>query len=150
MPERSLLGRLSDNWRQRSGKQKGFLLAPESSLVGDEILEINGESTKGMKHARAIELIKSGGRRVHLVLKRGDGSVPEYGPFTHPWDKPTREGEGCLVSGLSLVEVTTGLCFQGGGGEQGWRLFLWVLSPSPAVTCSVSMSSRCHFSPSGH
>ncbi|KAM9800765.1 membrane-associated guanylate kinase, WW and PDZ domain-containing protein 1b isoform 3-T3 [Syngnathus typhle] len=46
--------------------------------VGDEILEINGESTKGMKHARAIELIKSGGRRVHLVLKRGDGSVPEY------------------------------------------------------------------------
>ncbi|XP_077582961.1 membrane-associated guanylate kinase, WW and PDZ domain-containing protein 1b isoform X4 [Stigmatopora nigra] len=46
--------------------------------VGDEILEINGESTKGMKHSRAIELIKSGGRRVHLVLKRGDGSVPEY------------------------------------------------------------------------
>uniref|UniRef100_A0A3Q3Q507 Membrane associated guanylate kinase, WW and PDZ domain containing 1b n=1 Tax=Monopterus albus TaxID=43700 RepID=A0A3Q3Q507_MONAL len=47
--------------------------------VGDEILEINGESTKGMTHARAIELIKNGGRRVHLVLKRGDGSVPEYG-----------------------------------------------------------------------
>ncbi|KAM4613161.1 membrane-associated guanylate kinase, WW and PDZ domain-containing protein 1b isoform 3-T3 [Polymixia lowei] len=46
--------------------------------VGDEILEINGESTKGMKHARAIELIKSGGRRARLVLKRGDGSVPEY------------------------------------------------------------------------
>ncbi|XP_028824240.1 membrane-associated guanylate kinase, WW and PDZ domain-containing protein 1-like isoform X11 [Denticeps clupeoides] len=46
--------------------------------VGDEILEINGESTKGMKHARAIELIKSGGRRAHLVLRRGDGSVPEY------------------------------------------------------------------------
>uniref|UniRef100_A0A3B5LKH9 Uncharacterized protein n=1 Tax=Xiphophorus couchianus TaxID=32473 RepID=A0A3B5LKH9_9TELE len=53
----------------RNGKMK----------VGDEILEINGESTKGMKHARAIELIKNGGRRVHLVLKRGDGSVPEYG-----------------------------------------------------------------------
>ena len=47
--------------------------------VGDEILEINGESTKGMKHARAIELIKSGGRRAHLLLQRGDGSVPEYG-----------------------------------------------------------------------
>ncbi|KAJ8409283.1 hypothetical protein AAFF_G00234810 [Aldrovandia affinis] len=46
--------------------------------VGDEILEINGESTKNMKHARAIELIKNGGRRVRLVLKRGDGSVPEY------------------------------------------------------------------------
>ncbi|KAJ8361219.1 hypothetical protein SKAU_G00177440 [Synaphobranchus kaupii] len=46
--------------------------------VGDEILEINGDSTKNMKHARAIELIKNGGRRVRLVLKRGDGSVPEY------------------------------------------------------------------------
>ncbi|KAJ8379099.1 hypothetical protein AAFF_G00231040 [Aldrovandia affinis] len=52
----------------RNGKMK----------VGDEFLEINGESTKNMKHARAIELIKNGGRRVHLVLKRGDGSVPEY------------------------------------------------------------------------
>ncbi|XP_058844583.1 membrane-associated guanylate kinase, WW and PDZ domain-containing protein 1-like isoform X5 [Acipenser ruthenus] len=48
--------------------------------VGDEILEINGESTKTMKHARAIELIKNGGHRVHMVLKRGDGSVPEYDP----------------------------------------------------------------------
>uniref|UniRef100_A0A671NIZ1 Membrane-associated guanylate kinase, WW and PDZ domain-containing protein 1 n=1 Tax=Sinocyclocheilus anshuiensis TaxID=1608454 RepID=A0A671NIZ1_9TELE len=47
--------------------------------VGDEILEINGESTKNMKHSRAIELIKTGGRRARLVLKRGDGSVPEYG-----------------------------------------------------------------------
>uniref|UniRef100_A0A8C5W7X1 Membrane-associated guanylate kinase, WW and PDZ domain-containing protein 1 n=1 Tax=Leptobrachium leishanense TaxID=445787 RepID=A0A8C5W7X1_9ANUR len=46
--------------------------------VGDEILEINGETTKNMKHARAIELIKNGGRRVRLSLKRGDGSVPEY------------------------------------------------------------------------
>ncbi|CDQ75079.1 unnamed protein product, partial [Oncorhynchus mykiss] len=46
--------------------------------VGDEILEINSESTKNMKHARAIELIKNGGRRARLVLKRGDGSVPEY------------------------------------------------------------------------
>uniref|UniRef100_A0A3Q4HUL7 Membrane-associated guanylate kinase, WW and PDZ domain-containing protein 1 n=1 Tax=Neolamprologus brichardi TaxID=32507 RepID=A0A3Q4HUL7_NEOBR len=53
-------------------------------MVGDEILEINGESTKGMKHARAIELIKNGGRRVHLVLKRGDGSVPEYGGAANP------------------------------------------------------------------
>ncbi|KAG1949118.1 membrane-associated guanylate kinase, WW and PDZ domain-containing protein [Pimephales promelas] len=46
--------------------------------VGDEILEINGETTKNMNHSRAIELIKNGGRRARLVLKRGDGSVPEY------------------------------------------------------------------------
>uniref|UniRef100_A0A3Q3AG50 Membrane-associated guanylate kinase, WW and PDZ domain-containing protein 1 n=1 Tax=Kryptolebias marmoratus TaxID=37003 RepID=A0A3Q3AG50_KRYMA len=47
--------------------------------VGDQIIEINGESTRDMTHARAIELIKSGGRRVRLLLKRGTGQVPEYG-----------------------------------------------------------------------
>ncbi|KAI4543802.1 hypothetical protein MG293_006596, partial [Ovis ammon polii] len=51
----------------------------ESSGVGDQIIEINGESTRDMTHARAIELIKSGGRRVRLLLKRGTGQVPEYG-----------------------------------------------------------------------
>lgn len=35
-----------------------------------------------MTHARAIELIKSGGRRVRLLLKRGTGQVPEYGGFS--------------------------------------------------------------------
>ncbi|XP_038867028.1 membrane-associated guanylate kinase, WW and PDZ domain-containing protein 1-like isoform X1 [Salvelinus namaycush] len=56
--------------------------------VGDEILEINSESTKNMKHARAIELIKNGGRRACLVLKRGDGSVPEY-DASHDGHSPT-------------------------------------------------------------
>ncbi|XP_026991080.2 membrane-associated guanylate kinase, WW and PDZ domain-containing protein 2 isoform X9 [Tachysurus fulvidraco] len=46
--------------------------------VGDQIIEINGESTRDMSHARAIELIKAGGRRVRLLLKRGTGQVPEY------------------------------------------------------------------------
>ncbi|MED6253761.1 Membrane-associated guanylate kinase, WW and PDZ domain-containing protein 2 [Ataeniobius toweri] len=59
--------------------EEGAAVRNGKMRVGDEILEINGESTKGMKHARAIELIKNGGRRAHLVLKRGDGSVPEYG-----------------------------------------------------------------------
>ncbi|KAM8914632.1 membrane-associated guanylate kinase, WW and PDZ domain-containing protein 1b isoform 4-T4 [Spinachia spinachia] len=58
--------------------EEGAAVRNGKMRVGDEILEINGESTKGMKHARAIELIKSGGRHAHLVLKRGDGSVPEY------------------------------------------------------------------------
>ncbi|MEQ2205224.1 hypothetical protein XENOCAPTIV_027533, partial [Xenoophorus captivus] len=49
--------------------------------VGDQIIEINGESTRDMTHARAIELIKSGGRRVRLLLKRGTGQVPEYGEY---------------------------------------------------------------------
>uniref|UniRef100_A0A1A8DAJ8 Membrane associated guanylate kinase, WW and PDZ domain containing 2 n=1 Tax=Nothobranchius kadleci TaxID=1051664 RepID=A0A1A8DAJ8_NOTKA len=47
--------------------------------VGDQIIEINGDSTRDMTHARAIELIKAGGRRVRLLLKRGTGQVPDYG-----------------------------------------------------------------------
>uniref|UniRef100_A0A670YWK4 Membrane-associated guanylate kinase, WW and PDZ domain-containing protein 2 n=1 Tax=Pseudonaja textilis TaxID=8673 RepID=A0A670YWK4_PSETE len=50
--------------------------------VGDQIIEINGETTRDMTHARAIELIKSGGRRVRLLLKRGTGQVPEYGTLS--------------------------------------------------------------------
>ncbi|XP_076015043.1 membrane-associated guanylate kinase, WW and PDZ domain-containing protein 2a isoform X2 [Genypterus blacodes] len=53
--------------------------------VGDQIIEINGESTRDMTHGRAIELIKSGGRRVRLLLKRGTGQVPEYDSAA-PWD----------------------------------------------------------------
>nr|XP_043876310.1 membrane-associated guanylate kinase, WW and PDZ domain-containing protein 2-like isoform X3 [Solea senegalensis] len=53
--------------------------------VGDQIIEINGESTRDMTHSRAIELIKSGGRRVRLLLKRGTGQVPEY-DNPAPWD----------------------------------------------------------------
>ncbi|XP_050963327.1 membrane-associated guanylate kinase, WW and PDZ domain-containing protein 2a isoform X3 [Labeo rohita] len=57
--------------------------------VGDQIIEINGESTRDMTHARAIELIKSGGRRVRLLLKRGTGQVPEYADSPTPWDAHT-------------------------------------------------------------
>ncbi|XP_042598769.1 membrane-associated guanylate kinase, WW and PDZ domain-containing protein 2-like isoform X11 [Cyprinus carpio] len=57
--------------------------------VGDQIIEINGESTRDMTHARAIELIKSGGRRVRLLLKRGTGQVPEYADSHAPWDAHT-------------------------------------------------------------
>uniref|UniRef100_A0A8C1VZH6 Membrane-associated guanylate kinase, WW and PDZ domain-containing protein 1 n=1 Tax=Cyprinus carpio TaxID=7962 RepID=A0A8C1VZH6_CYPCA len=67
--------------------------------VGDEILEINGESTKNMKHSRAIELIKTGGRRARLVLKRGDGSVPEYammGPHLAACLRNDKLGEPCF------------------------------------------------------
>ncbi|XP_061139024.1 membrane-associated guanylate kinase, WW and PDZ domain-containing protein 2-like isoform X5 [Syngnathus typhle] len=53
--------------------------------VGDQIIEINGDSTRDMTHARAIELIKAGGRRVRLLLKRGTGQVPEY-DCGGPWD----------------------------------------------------------------
>merc|ERR1712214_249910 len=39
--------------------------------VGDQIVEINGVNTKDMTHADAIELIKSGGSMVRLLVKRG-------------------------------------------------------------------------------
>merc|ERR1712045_850095 len=39
--------------------------------VGDQIVEINGVNTKNMTHAEAIELIKSGGNAVRLLVKRG-------------------------------------------------------------------------------
>ncbi|KAK7896201.1 hypothetical protein WMY93_021526 [Mugilogobius chulae] len=52
--------------------------------VGDQIIEINGDSTRDMTHARAIELIKAGGRRVRLLLKRGTGQVPDY-DCGSPW-----------------------------------------------------------------
>ncbi|XP_062827246.1 membrane-associated guanylate kinase, WW and PDZ domain-containing protein 1 isoform X2 [Anolis carolinensis] len=46
--------------------------------VSDQLVEINGESTSGMTHAQAVEHIRNGGSRIHLVLKRGNGFVPDY------------------------------------------------------------------------
>ena len=61
------------------------ILLPLPPQVGDQIIEINGDSTRDMTHARAIELIKAGGRRVRLLLKRGSGQVPDYGePAARP------------------------------------------------------------------
>ncbi|XP_027023324.1 membrane-associated guanylate kinase, WW and PDZ domain-containing protein 1 isoform X22 [Tachysurus fulvidraco] len=78
--------------------------------VGDEILEINGESTKNMKHSRAIELIKNGGRRARLVLKRGDGSVPEYAmmaPHLASCLRNDKLGEPCFYL-MGQNQTTTG------------------------------------------
>ncbi|XP_068599001.1 membrane-associated guanylate kinase, WW and PDZ domain-containing protein 3 [Brachionichthys hirsutus] len=47
--------------------------------VSDQLVEINGASTAGMTHSQAVEHIRRGGRRIHLVLKRGNGYVPDYG-----------------------------------------------------------------------
>lgn len=43
--------------------------------VGDQLIEINGISTKNMTHADAIELIKNGGLVTRLLLRRGAGIV---------------------------------------------------------------------------
>ncbi|XP_067915315.1 membrane-associated guanylate kinase, WW and PDZ domain-containing protein 2a isoform X8 [Heterodontus francisci] len=68
--------------------------------VGDQIIEINGENTREMTHARAIELIKSGGRRVRLLLKRGTGQVPEYADNHSSWNTSS-------AGSPSLSEITT-------------------------------------------
>ncbi|XP_074499615.1 membrane-associated guanylate kinase, WW and PDZ domain-containing protein 1 [Sebastes fasciatus] len=46
--------------------------------VSDQLVEINGDSTAGMTHSQAVEQIRRGGHRIHLVLKRGNGYVPDY------------------------------------------------------------------------
>ncbi|KAK5895271.1 hypothetical protein CesoFtcFv8_011877 [Champsocephalus esox] len=47
--------------------------------VSDQLVEINGDSTSGMTHSQAVEQIRRGGHRIHLILKRGNGYVPDYG-----------------------------------------------------------------------
>ena len=47
--------------------------------MSDQLVEINGDSTAGMTHSQAVEQIRKGGHRIHLVLKRGNGYVPDYG-----------------------------------------------------------------------
>nr|XP_033813824.1 membrane-associated guanylate kinase, WW and PDZ domain-containing protein 2 isoform X3 [Geotrypetes seraphini] len=72
--------------------------------VGDQIIEINGESTRDMTHARAIELIKSGGRRVRLLLKRGTGQVPEYDE-PNSWSPPSTNAPGLPEVAIPLDDM---------------------------------------------
>ncbi|XP_041129164.1 membrane-associated guanylate kinase, WW and PDZ domain-containing protein 3-like isoform X3 [Polyodon spathula] len=46
--------------------------------VSDQLVEINGDGTAGMTHTQAVDQIRRGGRRIHLVLKKGNGYVPDY------------------------------------------------------------------------
>ncbi|XP_059359726.1 membrane-associated guanylate kinase, WW and PDZ domain-containing protein 1 isoform X2 [Carassius carassius] len=46
--------------------------------VSDQLVEINGDSTAEMTHSQAVEQIRKGGARIHLILKKGNGYVPDY------------------------------------------------------------------------
>ncbi|XP_058046278.1 membrane-associated guanylate kinase, WW and PDZ domain-containing protein 2 isoform X4 [Ahaetulla prasina] len=72
--------------------------------VGDQIIEINGDTTREMTHTRAIELIKSGGRRVRLLLKRGTGQVPEYDE-PNSWRAPAATSPGLSEVTLSPDDI---------------------------------------------
>lgn len=135
-----VLGLLEGGPAQQSGKIQ----------VSDQLLEINGEPTLGMTHARAVEQIRQGGSRICLVLRKGDGFVPDYdrehipspagrdrmpegGPAPHGWRADTaersprwgRDARGCLEASPSSAERGSHRCHQHGfrdrrGAEQGW------------------------------
>ena len=46
--------------------------------VGDQLIEINGQTTKNMTHGDAIELIKNGGQAVRLLVRRGKTPNPAF------------------------------------------------------------------------
>ncbi|XP_062855337.1 membrane-associated guanylate kinase, WW and PDZ domain-containing protein 2 [Trichomycterus rosablanca] len=46
--------------------------------VSDQLVEINGNSTAGMSHSQAVEQIRNSGHKIQLVLKKGNGYVPDY------------------------------------------------------------------------
>jgi len=46
--------------------------------VGDQLIEINGQSTKNMTHGDAIELIKTGGQTVRLLVRRAKTPNPAF------------------------------------------------------------------------
>ena len=46
--------------------------------VGDQLIEINGQTTKNLTHGEAIELIKTGGSMVRLLVRRGKNPNPAF------------------------------------------------------------------------
>ncbi|XP_069501385.1 PDZ domain-containing protein MAGIX isoform X6 [Ambystoma mexicanum] len=67
-----VLGIMEGGPAERSGKMQ----------VSDQLMEINGTCTAGMSHADAVEQIRTGGNKIHLILRRGNGYVPDYDAVT--------------------------------------------------------------------
>ncbi|XP_039655959.1 membrane-associated guanylate kinase, WW and PDZ domain-containing protein 2 isoform X2 [Perca fluviatilis] len=104
--------------------RKGQRLRPK---VSDQLVEINGDSTAGMTHSQAVEQIRRGGHRIHLVLKRGNGYVPDY----------------VELSSLSLCMTNSKLgepCFYVIGRTENTRLVMVPVS-SPIFCLSTVHSS---------
>ncbi|KAM7134282.1 PDZ domain-containing protein MAGIX isoform 2-T2 [Macrochelys suwanniensis] len=96
-----VLGLLEGGPAQKSGKIQ----------VSDQLVEINGEPTLGMTHARAVEQIRRGGSRIRLVLRKGDGFVPDYDREHLP--SPTRRDR----------------MPEGGSAPHGWKADIAERSP---------------------
>uniref|UniRef100_A0A3B4H2W8 PDZ domain-containing protein n=1 Tax=Pundamilia nyererei TaxID=303518 RepID=A0A3B4H2W8_9CICH len=71
--------RLSITPRHRMKKHR----YTKNTYTYSKLVEINGDSTAGMTHSQAVEQIRRGGHRIHLVLKKGNGYVPDYGETSH-------------------------------------------------------------------
>ncbi|XP_061745044.1 membrane-associated guanylate kinase, WW and PDZ domain-containing protein 2 isoform X1 [Nerophis ophidion] len=83
--------------------------------VSDQLVEINGNSAVGMTHSQAVEQIRRGGHGIHLVLKKGNGYVPDYGPEDDaPAHTPSREAV--------TMATTPHSTHRGGGGDRRRRM----------------------------
>ncbi|XP_040904535.1 membrane-associated guanylate kinase, WW and PDZ domain-containing protein 3 isoform X3 [Toxotes jaculatrix] len=86
--------------------------------VSDQLVEINGDSTAGMTHSQAVEQIRRGGHRIHLILKKGNGYVPDYGPEEGAiLPSPSSHTEEQAVDTVTMT--TASLSRQRGGGGKG-------------------------------
>ncbi|XP_038578557.1 membrane-associated guanylate kinase, WW and PDZ domain-containing protein 1-like isoform X2 [Micropterus salmoides] len=91
------------------------------SKVSDQLVEINGDSTSGMTHSQAVEQIRRGGHRIHLVLKKGNGYVPDYGPEEGALS-PSSSSHTEEQDVDTVTMTTTSISQQrGGGGGTGGR-----------------------------
>ncbi|XP_033943665.1 LOW QUALITY PROTEIN: membrane-associated guanylate kinase, WW and PDZ domain-containing protein 3-like [Pseudochaenichthys georgianus] len=91
---------------------KGSRGRPKVSV--DQLVEINGDSTSGMTHSQAVEQIRRGGHRIHLVLKKGNGYVPDYGEEGALSPSSSSHTEEPDVETVTMR--TTSLSQQRGGG----------------------------------
>jgi len=76
--------------------------------VGDQLIEINGISTKNMTHADAIELIKNGGPVVRLLLRRSTIPPSMAGELNGQMLSPTSTGSPTTPSGGVMQDLRPG------------------------------------------
>ncbi|TDH11034.1 hypothetical protein EPR50_G00081710 [Perca flavescens] len=88
--------------------------------VSDQLVEINGDSTSGMTHSQAVEQIRRGGHRIHLILKKGNGYVPDYGPEEGALSpSSSSHTEETHVETVAVTTASLSQQQRGGGGTEG-------------------------------